>query len=273
MSAAVLSDIWSGLAVILYVLATFLLFRSVLRKGNIPGSSVNSLIILAVITHGLALLMDFTGGGGINISLSAAMSTIAWVVVGLFLIARIQQPVDSLGLVILPYASVAVLLAWLWSAPPVKLDHLDPLAIAHILIAVVAYGLLALAFCQAILVLLQEWQLQHKHAGSVFHALPPLDRMERILFQIIGVGFFLLTITLISGIFFAREIFGKAFVFNHHVVLSVIAWLSFGGLLVARAIWGWRGRVAAIWTISSFAVLVLAYFGTRFVMEVVLSRA
>ena len=172
---------------------------------------------------------------------------------------------------VVPYAIAAVLIGLLWDSPEMALSNLGVTAVVHTLVAVVAYGLLALAFCQAILLLLQEWQLQHKHAGNFFHALPALDRMEAILFQIIGIGFLLLTITLVSGSLFANQLFGRPFVFTHHVVLSIIAWLSFGALLLGRATVGWRGRIAAIWTISSFALLVLAYFGARFVVEVILS--
>ena len=102
--------------------------------------------------------------------------------------------------------------------------------------------------------------------------MPPLQTMEELLFQLVAVGFVLLTLTLISGALFSEQLFGRAFVFTHHVVLSMAAWLVFGILLAGHWRRGWRGRSAARWTLAGFALLLLGYFGSRFVLEVLLGR-
>jgi len=86
--------------------------------------------------------------------------------------------------------------------------------------------------------------------------------MERLLFQIIGIGFVLLTFTVISGIFFSEELFHQPLRLNHKSVFSIAAWLIFGALLWGRRVYGWRG----------FAVLLLAYVGSKFVLEILLGR-
>ena len=96
--------------------------------------------------------------------------------------------------------------------------------------------------------------------------------MERILFQLIGVGFVLLTLSLATGIVFSEEVFGKPLSPTHKTVFAVISWAIFGGLLWGRRHYGWRGRVAMRWTLAGFLALVLAYFGSRFVLEFVLQR-
>jgi ABC-type uncharacterized transport system permease subunit len=96
--------------------------------------------------------------------------------------------------------------------------------------------------------------------------------METLLFRIIGAGFLLLTLTLASGIVFSEELFGKAMRFNHKTVFGILSWLIFGALLGGRTLYGWRGRIAVRWTLTGFVVLVLAYFGSKFVLEVVLGR-
>jgi ABC-type uncharacterized transport system permease subunit len=106
----------------------------------------------------------------------------------------------------------------------------------------------------------------------MIRSLPPVETMETLLFQLITVGFVLLTITLLSGIGFSSQLFGKAFVFNHHTVLSLLAWCSFATLLGGRLFAGWRGQFAVQWTLASFILLLLAYFGTRFVLEVLLAQ-
>ena len=96
--------------------------------------------------------------------------------------------------------------------------------------------------------------------------------MERLLFRLIHIAFVLLTLTLISGIFFSEALFGKALTFNHKTVFAIVSWLIFAALLLGRHLRGWRGKVALRWTLSGFVALLLAYVGTRFVLEVILGR-
>jgi ABC-type uncharacterized transport system permease subunit len=92
------------------------------------------------------------------------------------------------------------------------------------------------------------------------------------MFQVVIVGFTLLTLTLISGFFFSEELFNKPLQFTHHIVLSIIAWIVFAILLLGRWRLGWRGRTAVHWILGGFILLVLAYFGSKFVFEFVLKR-
>jgi ABC-type uncharacterized transport system permease subunit len=96
--------------------------------------------------------------------------------------------------------------------------------------------------------------------------------METLLFRIITAGFVLLTLTLVSGIVFSEELFGKAMRFNHKTVFGILSWLIFAALLGGRLRYGWRGRIAVRWTLAGFLMLVLAYVGSKFVLEVVLGR-
>jgi ABC-type uncharacterized transport system permease subunit len=102
--------------------------------------------------------------------------------------------------------------------------------------------------------------------------LPPLLVLERILFRFIAMGFALLTLTALSGVLFTEQVFGRPLRLDHKTVFTLIAWGLFGALLVGRAMWGWRGRTALRLTIAGFVVLLLAYVGSRFVLEVILQR-
>jgi ABC-type uncharacterized transport system permease subunit len=267
-----MNEIWNVLAALIYAIAAFLLLRDLDRSQGRAPAAVVALLLIGAGCHAFALATELFGGPTVNLGLGTAMSVASWVVMVLYLIALARQPLATLGLIVIPYVIIDVVLTTFWTGPPMPLAHLGPRAIAHTLISVVAFGLLALAFCLAVVLLLQEWHLQNKRQGSFFHSLPALQTMERVLFQIIGIGFTLLTIALVSGVLFSNELFGRPFLFNHHVVLSIIAWVCFGGLLAGRAIRGLRGRAASIWTIVSFFVLTLGYFGTRFVLEILLNR-
>jgi ABC-type uncharacterized transport system permease subunit len=102
--------------------------------------------------------------------------------------------------------------------------------------------------------------------------MPPLLTLETILFKLIGAGFILLTLAVGSGILFSEEVFGKAMSFSHKTLFAILSWLVFGALLAGRMIWGWRGRLAVRWTITGFVMLLLAYVGSKFVLEILLHR-
>ncbi len=272
MDPTLLNHWWSLLAAACYALATWFIYGDLAVSAGRAGVRTRALLTLGAASHAFTLAAALFTGGIVTVGLGTAFSLAAWVVVVLFLAAVWRQPLATLGLVVTPLAFAAVVLTWRWSGPAVPLAHLGASAIVHSLAAVTAFGFLALSFCQAVVLLLQEWHLHNKRAGRFFHSLPALQTMEQILFQVIALGFILLTVALASGAVFSNEIFGRPLDFNHHVVLSILAWLAFGTLLLGRRLLGWRGRTAATWTIASFALLTLAYFGTRFVLEIVLDR-
>ena len=118
---------------------------------------------------------------------------------------------------------------------------------------------------------IQEHHLRNRQPGGYIRALPPLQVMERLLFQMIGTGFALLSAALLTGFFFLEDIFAQQLV--HKTVLSIAAWVIFGVLLWGRWKFGWRGRTAIRWTLSGFIFLLLAYFGSKAVLELILTRA
>ena len=142
----------------------------------------------------------------------------------------------------------------------------------HFLMAMLAYSLFTLAALHALLMAVAEKHLHKGRLSPLLAGLPPLLTMEALLFRLIHIAFILLTLTLISGIFFSETLFGKALSFNHKTVFAILSWLIFAALLVGRHLRGWRGRLALRWTLTGFAALILTYVGYRFVLEVILGR-
>jgi ABC-type uncharacterized transport system permease subunit len=173
---------------------------------------------------------------------------------------------------VLPLAALSVALPWLFPSAHV-LPHAEmPLFRAHLAISMLAYSLLSIAALHAALMALVERRLHDKHLSPLFAGMPPLLSMERLLFQIIGAGFILLTLSLGSGILFTEEIFHKALRLNHKAVFGILSWITFAALLAGRLRYGWRGKIAIRWTLSGFGLLLLAYIGSKFVLEVLLQR-
>jgi ABC-type uncharacterized transport system permease subunit len=138
------------------------------------------------------------------------------------------------------------------------------------LLSIVAYSVLALALSQALLLSIQNYQLKHRHIHDILHLLPPLQTMESTLFDLISIGLLLLTIAIGSGFFYLDDIFAQHLI--HKTVFAIASWLVLALLLLGRLQWGWRGMVAVKWTLTGFLLLTLAYFGSKFMLEVVLQR-
>lgn len=268
------NPLWNFLAIALYLAAgTWLATR--LARGEATTSRVHHALlgigVAAVAAHALVLFGEPAPVHGLNLSLTGAFSLVAWLVACLYLLVAVSRPVDNLGVIVMPLAALTVLVEWLW---PVQLPV--PMSSRaqgiHIIVSLLAYGLLCLAAVQSVMLLAQERRLRHKHSDGLVRALPPMQTMEQIMFQMIVLGFVLLTLTLISGVFFSETVFGTPFKLTHHVVLAALGWVVYALLLLGRWRFGWRGRTAVRWTLGGFALLVLAYFGSKFVLEVILRR-
>jgi ABC-type uncharacterized transport system permease subunit len=261
--------------VILYALASVLSIRSLTKPAETLLHRQHRMLLLALTSsllfHGVLLRLQIFTDHGLDLSFGNAMSLVMWVITLLYLITGLFHRATNIGAVILPLDIVTLIIVMFLPANTLITSG-SPLLHLHIAIAVLAYSLLALAGIQALFVNSQEKALRKHQARQINTQLPPLEAMESLLFLLLWGGFILLSLTLVSGIFFSEQIFGKAFVINHHIVLSASAWLVFGIFLFGHWRWGWRGRNAVHWTIGGLSLLVLGYFGTKFVLEFMLGR-
>jgi ABC-type uncharacterized transport system permease subunit len=133
-----------------------------------------------------------------------------------------------------------------------------------------SYSILNIAAIQALFLALQDRQLHRHDSSALILSLPPMQTMESLLFQLIATGLVLLTISLASGFLFLEDMFVQHLA--HKTILSILAWILFSVLLVGRLAFGWRGQTAARWTVGGFVSLMLAYFGSKMVLELILQR-
>jgi ABC-type uncharacterized transport system permease subunit len=230
------------------------------------------LLTLAVIGHAALLADDVFAGSQFRFGFAPALSIMTLLAVLFYGVESFWYPLEGLPALVLPPAAVCVLLPALFPGSLFTAQAQAPAFIAHVAVAMLASAFFAIGAAHAVLMAVLEKRL-HGHArGAAPAGMPPLLTMERMLFQVLGAGFVLLTLTLASGILFSEEIFGRALRFDHKTVFGLLAWLIFAMLLLGRAAYGWRGRVALKGTFAGFVVLLLAYVGSRFVLEVVLGR-
>lgn len=231
----------------------------------------SGLIALGLLMHGGLLYQDIFIGD-INLNIANALSLILWLTVLIYWIADFKHELQSLQALVLPPAALAILLQAKFHNNVVVAFANDTLFVTHIVIAMLAYSLFTFAALHALLMAAAERTLHQKTSLLNLAKFPPLMTMENLLFKVIGLGFLLLTFTLVSGMLFSEQIFHQALKFNHKNIFTIISWLIFASLLIGRARYGWRGRTAIRWTLTGFAVLLLAYVGSKFVLEVLIAN-
>lgn len=259
------------LAALLYAVCAFLPSRQ--RFAISAGTAAGWLL------HGGALTVDMIAPGSLRIGFAIMLSATLWISVAAYWLENRNYSLDGLRVLVLPTAAVAVVLPVLFPGSVVPLQGKSALFPWHVAIAILAYSSLTIAAFHAVLMTLQESRL-HAHPGSTkggwlplaIDRLPPLLTMERLLFRLIGFGFAMLTLTVLSGVVFSEQLFGTAFKWDHKTLFTLMSWALFGSLLAGRVWRGWRGKTALRFTLTGFATLLLAYVGSRFVMEVVLHR-
>ncbi len=259
------------IAVPLYCSAGILL--ALRLTGRIPVARFSnlrilSLALLAMALHLGVLYQHMLTPVGINFSFFNAISLMTWLLALLLLVlSAVHYPIENLGIAVLPMAALGLALEEVFPSERL-LDLGSNMLDIHIILSVGAYTFLSLAALQAILLAIQDKHLREKHPGGFIRALPPLQHMERLLFQLIATGFVLQSLSLASGFPFLNDMFGQHMV--HKTFFSVAAWLVFAVLLWGRWRFGWRGRTAIRWTLTGFLFLLLAYVGSRLVLELLI---
>ncbi len=261
-------------AIALYVFAAAGLVHRLVRppeRGPIDKRSLIAIALLGTVLHAVVLAQEILTKNGFDFAFFHAASLITCVMVLLLMPAALVRPIENLGIAILPMAAIALALDLLFHTQHVVIEgHVIGLDL-HIIFSILAYSLLSIAAVQALLLAIQESHLHHKRPGGFIRFLPPMETMETLLFQMIGLGFAMLTIALAKGFAFLQDIVTQHLV--HKAVLSMMGWVVFAVLLWGRYRFGWRGRVAIRWTLAGFVFLLLAYFGSKVVLELILGVA
>ncbi len=258
----------SLVAACLYAAAT-LYQGSRLRLGTKANKRLLvGLGIGAVLIHAASLYTHLITPLGLAMDFFSAASLIAAAVIALTLLACARIPVENLLLLLFPLGLLTVLLAQFAPAGTVQIIDEAPGILAHILLSILAYGMFTIAVFQALLLLLQDHQLKHKHPSGLIRNFPPLQTMESLLFGFLWAGWTLLSLSLISGWLFVENLFAQHLV--HKTLLACLAWIVFSVLLWGRSRLGWRGHKAIRWTLAGFCLLMLAYFGSKLVREYIL---
>jgi ABC-type uncharacterized transport system permease subunit len=258
----------SLLAALLYSIATVYQSICLTTRKRSSHTLLVSLGALALVAHSAALFIQIIIPTSLSLDFFDVSSLIAAVAIFLILLGCMRMPLQTLLVLIYPLGAITLLLAELLPAGTVQPIDVTPGILTHVLLSIVAYGLLTLAVFQSLLLLIQNRQLKNKHPSGLIKSFPPLQTMESLLFGFLWAGWAVLSLSLISGWLFLDDMFAQHLV--HKTVLSCFAWILFGVLLWGRQRKGWRGHRAIRWTLAGFCLLMLAYFGSKLVREFIL---
>lgn len=252
---------------VLYAASAWVTLRSA-KKPRLEPLALG-LILVAIIGHSDAIMQMMRMKGPFSIGLLEAMSMLGWTLAVLACLISIDKQNRVLGSILMLSAAVGAAMTGAGRSYAEATSGGWELT-AHILLSMGAAALLFAAAVTALLLVFLDRRLRTRRIADLPSALPPLDALEKIMFRLIGAGFGLLTLALLTGFVFVTNLFTQNLV--QKTVLSLIAWLLFGVLLIGRLRFGWRGRSAVRWTLSGFAILAVAYFGVKFVLEYVFGR-
>ena len=278
--------VFHSLAALAYSVLALVLWHALSAGRPIlhVGRAVRFGVLVAIVLHGLALHQSILRDSHLQLGWSLALSAAVWLGMLVFWLESLVIRVDGLMLLLLPAGALSCLLAALF--PEAQLiAHASSAALrVHLLIALSAYGLITVAALQAMLMSALDRHLRYPHEragnahglkamiGRMLDVQPPLLAQEHLLFRVIWVAFGALTLAVITGSLISMAATGKLLPFDHKTVFTLLSWATFGVLLLGRHLRGWRGRIALRYTLVGFVFVVLAYTGSRFVIEVILQR-
>lgn len=265
----------SGLiAVVFYSLGTLIQGRDLLQartgtQHEAQRRKVLAFAVLALVAHLVNVAYTFHTDAGYDFGLFRIATLFSWTIALLVVASSLRKPLDNLFLALFPLAIISILSSLLLPGGTPQSD-LGGGVVLHIVLGIVAFSVITIAAVQSVLVAWLNRELKQKHFSPVLQHLPPLQTLEALLFDLIWAGFFTLMGVILTGFVFMEDMFAQHLA--HKTFFTILSTLVFATLLWGRHRLGWRGRTAHRWTLAGFAGLILAYFGAKFVLELLLDR-
>ncbi|WP_162063473.1 inner membrane protein YpjD [Vibrio taketomensis] len=256
-------------AAILYILAIATIIPGLVHQTGIRAKTVLVSAVLALLFHAWSLSDLIFSGAGQNLSILNVASLISFIISLVMSTAMFKARLWFILPVVYSFAAINLLAANLLPSSYITHFENDPKLLIHISLALFSYSTLTIGALYALQLAWLDNRLKAKKALVINPNVPPLMLIERQLFKIILIGTALLTATLITGFTFVHDMFaqGKA----HKGILSFIAWIIYSILIWGHYQKGWRGKKVTWFAIAGATLLTLAYFGSRFVREIILN--
>lgn len=255
---------------LLYLAATTLQLWHIAQGQYRTGRGTLALGAVALAGHAVVALAAITHNGELMLGFYKISAAIFLVINLACAVLSLFRPLQNLLLILFPLSAMSVLVSAFAPETGQLPDDLPAGLMLHIGSSIFAYAFLTLAAAQAVLVAAQDYLLRHRHTRGIVRVLPPLQSMEAMLFELLLIGLMVLGVAIISGFLFVDDLFAQHLV--HKTVLTLVAWVMFAVLLWGHHRLGWRAQTAVWLTLGGFVLLMLAFFGSKLVLELVLQR-
>lgn len=259
---------FNAIAALCYLGAFGGLIYSIAHRKELRSLYITLAVAAGITFHGIGAYMTIRVTGGFDLSFFKVASLIFWVIALVVLLSSLRKPMTSLFVLLLPLILIALGCASLIQPSAGNTIKMSLGIFTHVILSILSYSLLTIATLQAVLLAYQNRMLKQKHPRGVMGLLPPLQTMEALLFEMIWAGEVLLTLSILSGVIFIENILAQHLA--HKTLFSVLSWVIYAILLWGRYRFGWRGAAAIRWALGGFAALMLAYFGSKLVLEIIL---
>ena len=259
------------LALVLYLAAGGLIALGYYRSAPALRKLGTTSAVIAALLHASVTWQAMATPLGWDVNFVHTLSLAALMIVAVLLMTSPWSRTVETGIIAFPGAALCLALQWLLTPEALVLTQVSAMLEMHVFTSLLAYSLLSIAAINALMLAAQDYALRHPRPLRKLELLPPLAVIETVMFRLITAGWVVLTASLVTGLLFIDNLFDQHLV--HKTALSLLSWVLFAALLAGRHWLGWRGRHAVNWTLAAMAVLALAYFGSKLVLEVFLDRS
>jgi ABC-type uncharacterized transport system permease subunit len=255
-----------------YLIAVVFLYLAVVQLSGRKRFVAAVFTLAGVLLHAWAEAQHWLVPATPQVSLLNVMSLCALATVAIPLCTYpLKNSLFDACLAALPICLLIQLGEGVLHAPVLGISEQSAGMVVHIITSIVAFGVLGIAGVYAVFISMIDHLLRQHNFNSLIQTLPALDTLEELLIHLIKAGFVVLTLSLITGLIFVNDLFGQHL--GHKTILSIMAWLVFATLLWGHWKRGWRGRVAVRMTITGIVILLISYFGSKLVLEIILERS
>jgi ABC-type uncharacterized transport system permease subunit len=259
-------------AIVFYISGAILQYF--LLKGRQKSNAQRVLFLgaAALACHAISFNGTIYSATGLNLGFYNIAALIGWLMAMLVTCSSIRKPLQNLFIGIYPITALALTLALLMptmDSDSKSIQQWTPQLTIHVMLSIFAYSVLTIAALQAALLAIQDHHLKNHQTNGLIMQLPALQVMEKLLFELVWIGVILLGISILTGLLFIEDIFAQHLA--HKTILSIIAWGIFSALLLGRHLLGWRGTTAIRWAGGGYILLMLAFFGSKLVLEIILN--
>ena len=263
------------IAVVFYSLGTLFQGQDLLQartgtQHETQRRKVLAFALLALVAHLVNVANTFHTDAGYDVGFFRIATLFSWTIALLVVVSSLRKPLDNLFLALFPLAILSIICSLLLPSNSTPQSDLGAGVVLHIVLGIIAFSVITIAAVQSVLVAWLNRELKQKHFSPALQHMPPLQTLEALLFELIWAGFFTLLGVIATGFVFMDDMFAQHLA--HKTFFTILSTLVFATLLWGRHRLGWRGRTAYRWTLAGFVGLILAYFGAKFVLELLLER-